>query len=111
MSLKERMFALRASVPSEMVEIPGVGQVEVRGLTAAGRDAWEAQTFRDKGKGMRNFRASLVAQCIFENGKPAFSVSDAEPLGDLPAAIIDRLYEVATKLSGMGVEQENAAKN
>jgi hypothetical protein len=36
--LKERLLALKGTVPSEVVSIPGVGEVEVRGLTAAGRD-------------------------------------------------------------------------
>jgi hypothetical protein len=67
--LKERLLALKGTVPSEVVTIPGVGEVEMRGLTAAGRDEWEQRICNTKGKTVRNIRASLVSLCLYSDGK------------------------------------------
>ena len=103
---KERLLALRASVPSETVDVPGVGQVEVRGLTAAGRDEWEQRIVSAKGKTVRNIRASLVALCVYEADRLVFSPGDVDALGELPAQVVDRLYEVASRLSGLGAKDQ-----
>ena len=112
MSLKERLLSLRASVPSETVNVTGVGQVEVRGLTAAGRDEWEQRIYAAKGKPVRNMRASLVALCLYEDGKPVFSSAEVDDLGELPANVVDRLWDVAARLSGLtGNDREELEKN
>jgi len=112
MSLKDRLLSLRASVPSEIVEVPGVGQVEVRGLTAAGRDEWESRLFNGRGRNLRNVRASLVALCVFDNGARVFESADIEAMGEMPASVIDRLYDIAMRLSGIGAtEQEKLEGN
>jgi len=111
-NLRDKFFALRATVPSETVEITGVGQVEVRGLTAAGRDEWETRLFNGRAKNLRNVRSSLVSLCVYENGERVFNPNDIEAMGELPAAVIDRLYDIATRLSGIGVsDQERAEGN
>jgi len=109
-NLRERFFALRASVPSETVEITGVGQVEVRGLTAAGRDEWETRLFNGRAKNLRNVRASLVSLCVYDNGDRVFNPNDIEAMGELPASVIDRLYDIATRLSGSGVSDQESAQ-
>lgn len=101
-STKEKLLALRASVPSEVIEVPSVGQVEVRGLTAAGRDEWEQRIYAAKGKTIKNMRASLVCMCLYEDGKPMFDPSEIDAVGSLPAQIVDRLWDISTRLSGMG---------
>jgi len=106
MSIRDQLLALRATVPSEMVSVPGVGEVEVRGLTAAGRDEWEQRIVSAKGKSVRNIRASLVALCVYADGKPVFSSVDVDAIGDMPAQIVDHLYTVATRLSGLGARDQ-----
>jgi len=104
--LKARLLGLRATVPSETVSVPGVGEVEVRGLTAAGRDEWEQRIVSAKGKTVRNIRASLVALCVYEADRLVFSPGDIDALGELPAQVVDRLYEVASRLSGLGAKDQ-----
>lgn len=99
---KERLLALRSSVPSETVEVAGVGQVEVRGLTAAGRDEWEQRIYNAKGRTLKNMRASLVTLCLYEGGKPMFQADEIDAVGELPARVVDRLWDIATRLSGLG---------
>jgi len=112
MNLKERLLSLRASVPSETVDVAGVGQVEVRGLTAAGRDEWEARLFNGRSRNLRNVRASLVSLCVYDNGERVFDSADIDSMGEMPASVIDRLYEVAMRLSGIGAsEQEKLEGN
>jgi len=105
-SIKEKLLALRATVPSETVDVPGVGQVEVRGLTAAGRDEWESRLFNGRAKNLRNVRASMVALCVYDAGARVFDPTDVEAMGEMPAAVIDRLYDVAMRLSGIGVSDQ-----
>lgn len=108
--LRTRFLALRDAVPSEMVEVDGIGAIELRGLTAGARDEWEQRIYAAKGKPLRNIRAGLVALCIYENGKPVFGASDIEELGHLPAAVVDRLYDIAARLSGMGPKDRETAE-
>lgn len=105
--IKDKLLGLKSKVPSETVSIPGVGEVEVRGLTAAGRDEWEQRIYQSKGKTVRNVRASLVALCLFDDGKPLFGSGDIELLGELPAQVIDGLYDVAARLSGLGSQDKD----
>jgi len=101
MDTKSKILGLKLTVPQEKVNVPGVGDVTVRGLTAAGRDSWEQRIFNSKGKTVRNIRASLVCLCLYENDSAIFTESDIEQLGELPAQVVDRLYDIASKLSGM----------
>ncbi|WP_329214791.1 phage tail assembly chaperone [Streptomyces sp. NBC_01485] len=94
------------------------GEVLVRGLTGIERDAYEAgiQQIRPKPDGSRevvfvrdNARAKLLVKCLIdEQGNRLFKDTDAPALGKKAGAVIDRLYDVAAELSGMGdaVEKE-----
>ena len=82
------------------------GSVTVRGMTGKERDAFEASILERRGKRMvpntANVRAKLVARCCLdENGTRLFTDADAEALGAKSGAAIDRVYEVAARLSGM----------
>ena len=95
-------------LPEELVALPELGPsvvVTVRGMTGAQRDAFEASCFEGRGKrrdfSMKNVRAKLVAACCYENGQRAFSDDDVEAIGNVRADVIDRLFGVAQRLSGM----------
>lgn len=92
------------------------GDVIVRGLTGADRDAYEASLnqMRPKPDGTRelvlvrdNARAKLLVKCLIdENGNRLFKETDAPALGKKSGAVLDRLYDVATDLSGMSDEAQ-----
>lgn len=85
------------------------GEVIVRGLTAAERDAFEQSIVETRGKNtrmnLRNIRAKLVAMTVVdEQGNRIFSDEDAELLGKKSAAALDRIFSVAQRLSGLRPE-------
>lgn len=97
----------------------GVPTVRVRGLTAAERDDYEQSlvertadgTVRAKTK-QTNLRASFVARVIIDpdTGERAFTDKDATALGEKNAAVIDRLWDKARELSGMGTTESNPSE-
>jgi len=110
MALLSKDAILAASdIPYEDVEVPEWGgTVRVRGLTGAERDAHEVKMAEARRKGvalevvLHNFRARLVVKCLIdEQGNRLFSDDDAKVLGEKSAPVIDRLFDVARRLSGM----------
>lgn len=100
---------------TEAVECPEWGgTVYVRTITGAERDRWEVvnEKFRDS-PGTANIRGSLLALALCdEHGKPLFTPADAGAIGAKSAAVVDRLYDVAARLSGIGKQAvEDAKKN
>jgi hypothetical protein len=92
---------------TEDVEVPEWGgTVSVRGLTGRERDEFEASIMERRGKRMvpnvANVRGKLVARCVLdEDGNRLFLDSDAEALGGKSAGAVNKIYEVAARLSGM----------
>lgn len=97
-------------VGTEDVEVPEWGgSVRVRGLSGAERDAYEASLVRTRGKNqevnLQNVRAKLVAWSVIdENGERLFAQSDVKALGEKSASALDRVWEVARKLSRLSDE-------
>ena len=94
-------------LPIERVSVPEwSGEVLVRGLTGAERDKFEASIVIRKGDKAEfnpdNMRAKLVALCVVdEQGNRLFSDKDVEFLGKKSAAALDRVFQVAQRLSGI----------
>lgn len=108
MALLTRDAILQAQdLPKELVSVPEWGgEIYVRALTGAERDAFEQTIVERKGKStkmnFKNMRAKLVAlTTVDEEGKRIFSDSDAELLGKKSAAALTRVFEVAQRLSGI----------
>lgn len=109
-ALRDKILAAD-DLPREKVQTDewapsGAPFVYVRGMTAAERDAWEqdmsAQQSRP-GRPVKNVRASFVVRSIVgEDGERMFKDVDAEALGGKNAAVLDRLWDVARRLSGYG---------
>jgi hypothetical protein len=103
----------RTALRTEEVSVPewsdpdsGADVVLVRELRGRERDEWEASLAVQRGKQMvpdvANMRAKLVARCVVgEDGEPLFSQQDVNALGELSAAALDRVFEVASRLSGL----------
>lgn len=94
----------------EVVEVPEWhGSVIVRALNGRERDDYEASCVQQRGKSMVrnlvNIRAKLVVRSVVdENGERVFTDQDANALGLKSAAALDRLFEVAAKLSRLSDE-------
>lgn len=99
----------------EEAEVPEWGgSVFVRGLTGAERDAFEMliNAEGEQGRG-RNIRARLVAfTAVDDDGNRLFSDADAEVLGRKSATALNRVFDVACRLNGIGAKEAEAlAKN
>lgn len=97
-------------VQYEDVEVPEWGgTVRVKSLMGKERDALESSMIVGKGKNtnvnLNNLRAKLVARSVVdEDGKRLFSDDDIVALGEKSAAALNRVYEVAQRLSGVTQE-------
>ena len=91
--------------------------VKVRSLNASERDRFEAGTVQRNGNSVTtnldNLRARLCLLCIVdENGERMFDDGDTFPLGGKSAAALDRIFQVAQRLSGLRPEDvDELAKN
>lgn len=97
-----------SDIQREDVAVPEWGgKVCVQGMTGAQRDAFEAEMIQARGKDRRvnleNIRAKLVARTVIdpESGFPLFSDEDVKALGRKSAKALARVYDVATRLSGI----------
>ena len=95
--------------PIETVPVPEWGgEVLVRGMSGEGRNEFEASMAVMRGGKLvpevSNTLAKLVARCIVgEDGEPLFTQSDVYALGKKSAAALERVGEVAARLSGIDV--------
>ena len=119
MSLLTRDAILAApDMLTEEVPVPEWGgTVLVRGLTGTERDAFEEEMITGKGKNrdvnLANFRARLIVKSVVDkSGKRLFTQADMVALGGKSAAAIQRVFQVAMRLSGMSEEDvEELTKN
>jgi hypothetical protein len=96
---------------TEDVEVPEWGgTVKVRSLSGLERDQFEASVASIRWNGTTptvesnrtNVRARLVSlAAVGEDGRPLFTERDLLVLGSKNAAALSRVYEVATRLSGL----------
>lgn len=95
---------------TELVAVPEWGgEVYVRGMSGLERDAFETSIVQQRGKSqsvnLSNIRAKLCAASICdENGKLLFTQGDVSELGKKSAIALQRVFEVAQKLSGIGAD-------
>lgn len=85
----------------EIVNVPQWGgEVGVRGLTARERDKFEASI--GSAVNLDNLRARLVVLTLCDaDGSRLLEDKDANQLGTKNAQIVDMLFDVARKMSGM----------
>jgi hypothetical protein len=108
MSLLNRDAILSADdLSKELVSCPEWGgEVYVRALTGAERDRFESSLIEQRGKNqklnMTNIRAKLAAMAICDDqGKRLFTDADVTALAAKSAAALNRVFDVARKLSGL----------
>ncbi len=104
---KDALTAAAGKLPVERVDLPEIGgHVFVRGMSGVERDAWERSLVVGKGRrrdyNLDNVRARLAARTICdENGVRSFGDDDAEMLGKIRVDCLNRIFEVAQRLSGV----------
>lgn len=110
---KDDIFGMD-DLPVEEVVVPEWKnrKVLVCGLTAAGKNAYQASLVEIKGSSrkvrMENATAKLLVLTIVDRQRQRlFTETDIERLGGKSAAALERLARVANRLSGMD-EAENA---
>ncbi len=96
-------------LPTQIVVVPEwAGDVVVRGLTGSERDSLEASIVVQKGKNvtanLQNLRAKMVQRCIIDpkSRELMFSPAEVSALGNKSAVALQRVFDVARELSGMG---------
>ena len=108
---RDALLARAGELPTEKVDVDGWGTFIVRGLSASQRDQYEASVVimrrakggrLEEGRDYDNVRAKLVVRCLVTpDGEPMFKPNEYDVLGQLPAVLVDQLWEAATRLSGM----------
>jgi hypothetical protein len=115
---KTQIFEV-ADLQSQTVEVPEWGgSVLVRSMTGADRDAFESSLVTVAADGTRqadmtNLRAKLVALTVVDEAhNRLFEVSDVARLALKSAAALERVFDAAQRLNGIGAQaQEAALKN
>lgn len=99
-----------ADIKKELVDVPEWGgSVWVRGMNGAERDKFESSIVEMRGKksvtDLANVRAKLASLTICdEAGKRLFTQADITALSEKSASALQRVFEVAQRLSGITKE-------
>lgn len=110
----------RSVLKTERVEVPEWGGIVIiRELTGNERDEWESELVEGRGdeiviaESMAGARARLASLAIVdEDGERLFTVEDVESLGRLSGAALGRVFDVASRLSGLTADDiEELSKN
>ena len=111
MTMLTREQILQADdIKTEVVQVPEwEGDVIVRALMGNARDKFEQGMIEQKGKKIKldrvGARAKMCAlSCVDEEGNLLFTEMDVIALGKKSSAALDRVYEVASRLSGLDEE-------
>lgn len=113
MGLREQIDAAQ-DLKRELVSVPEWGcDVYVRTMTGSERDAFEQSLAgKDGQRDLTNLRARLLVKTLVdEAGVRAYGDDEAHWLGGKAAAVLDRLFEVAQRLNGLGAAQGEIEKN
>lgn len=116
--LNRDQILAKTTLRTEMVKIPEWDdEVCVRELTAGQRDEYEGSILQQNGQNIvlnrQRMRARLCAMTIVgPDGNLLFTEEDVDKLSELGAGALDRIYDVAQRLSGLSKsDEETLAKN
>lgn len=110
---KEQILECK-DIGSETVNIPEwYGEVTVKGLTLAEKDEWTESIMQGGEANVKGATAKLCIMCMRDDaGARLFSLDDVDALQAKSAAALDRVFQVAQRLSGIGQEDiEETVKN
>src|SRR3954468_15256349 len=95
-------------LPSETVAVPEWGdgaEVHVRTMSGTERDGFEQEIIeaRKTGAELVNIRARLAVKTVCDsNGTRLFTDEDVEALGKKSGRVLDRIFDAAQRLNGIG---------
>lgn len=106
MLTKEQILG-SSDLPTESVEVPEWGgTIYIRTMSGSDRDAFEQSMIDGKKSSvgnLANIRARLAVKTVCDaSGQRLFDDADAEALGTKSAKALDRVFEVAQRLNGLG---------
>lgn len=112
MSLTREAILGADDIQTETVDVPGWGdKVTVKGLTGAELDDYQNSVRRFRAgqvEMLGNGRAKLLVRTLVDDsGRRLFEDKDAAALGKKSGRIIDQLYDVAARLSGLSEEEQD----
>ena len=107
--MKSKLLAL--CLKSEQLEIEGINLV-IKEMTAGDASKYENSLYKIvNGKVVYNTeeaKAKLFALTAHdENGDRMFDVTDIEQIKQIPAHVVDAVFQVASKLNGLEKNQKN----
>lgn len=105
MILNREQIAAAQDLKHEDVPVPEWGgDVRVRVMTGVEREAFGASLIGPNGKpDMKNYKLGLVATCMVgEDGRPLFGLDEVQFLGEKSAVALERVFDVAQRLNGVG---------
>lgn len=119
MTLTKDQILEASDLKTQAVDVPEWGgSVLVRTMTGSDRDAFEASmiiTLPDgtRQPNMTNMRAKLVALTVVDDAaNRVFDATDVDRLALKCASALERVFEAAQRINGLGVSaQDDAAKN
>lgn len=108
---------LQAKLPQEVLQIPGLGEVYVRGMTGKELNQWQQEMLHRRKESKADldphYSASIAIRVACdENGKRLFTDKQLESVSNLPAFVTEPISDCGARLSGMGAAaREEIAKN
>jgi hypothetical protein len=116
--LNKKAILAAQDIKTELVHVPEWGgDVMVRGMTGSQRDEFEASIVEMHGQTQtmhfEGIRAKLCSLCLVdEDGRRMFDSDEVDDLGTKSAQALQRIFEVAQRLSGLTPSDvEDLAKN
>lgn len=114
MSLRDKILAVQDDTPSEIVDIPEWDvKVLVRGFSLGAKDDFLASVLDPETRkpNLKAFNVGVLIGTAYdpETGAKLFSESDIPVLKQKSAAIVQRLVDVGSRLSGLADEAVEAA--
>lgn len=106
------------SYEDETIPEWGDAKVRIRGLSGHDRDAYEAKAVAVKNMGqdvelrLADFRSRLVIKCLFdpETDEQVFADNEVTVLAAKSGVVIQRLFKIAQRLSGMDTDALSRAE-
>lgn len=108
---------LAAKVPQEVLQLPGLGEVYVRGMSAKELNQWQQEMLQRRKESKADidshYSASIVVRTACnEAGQKLFTDKQLDSISALPAMIIELIADYGSRLSGITREvKEDIAKN